>query len=366
MPDWRTAVDRRLAALRIPAAPPDRDRRGSGDLPAGSVRRAPLGRARPTTTPGVSRSPISRPRRWRGSSSASKRAPPPISPTPSSSAQEGARSWRLSGRTSTYAARSLRKTPGYTAVVIATLALGIGANAAIFSVADAVMLRPYPYPDIERIVVLNERSRAGAEHVGGVADVSGLAGAEPVLRVARHLSDDDRQPDRRRSARASRSGASPRRTCSARSAFSRMPDARFGAGGGSARRARASRSSASGCGADRFNADPAMLGRALVLNGEPHTVVGVMPPGMRFPSRLTDVWLPLGPVVPTFPSSRGIASRAVRRRQAEAGRDLRARRRRHGHDRAAARAAVSGLEPRRRGRDDSVLRADRAEHQADA
>jgi putative ABC transport system permease protein len=54
----------------------------------------------------------------------------------------------------------------------------------------------------------------------------------------------------------------------------------------------------------RFDADPAIVGRAIVLNNEPHLVVGVMPPGMRFPSRLTDVWLPLGPVIPTFPQSR--------------------------------------------------------------
>ena len=54
-----------------------------------------------------------------------------------------------------YALRSLRRNPAYTAIVLATLALGIGANAAIFSVADAVMLRPFPYPDMDRIVMLN-------------------------------------------------------------------------------------------------------------------------------------------------------------------------------------------------------------------
>ena len=78
-----------------------------------------------------------------------------------------------------YAVRSLRKTPAFTAVVIVTLALGIGANAAIFSVADAVMLRPYPYPDIDRIVMLNETHAAPAQNdVGRVADVSGLARAD--------------------------------------------------------------------------------------------------------------------------------------------------------------------------------------------
>ena len=51
----------------------------------------------------------------------------------------------------------------------------------------------------------------------------------------------------------------------------------------------------------RFSADPGVLGRPIILNGESHTVVGIMPPGMRFPSRLTDVWLPLGPAIAGFP-----------------------------------------------------------------
>ena len=55
----------------------------------------------------------------------------------------------------------------------------------------------------------------------------------------------------------------------------------------------------------RFNADPALLGRTITLNNQAHTVVGIMPPGMRFPSRLTDVWLPLGLFVDTFPTDRG-------------------------------------------------------------
>src|SRR5262249_5354245 len=51
----------------------------------------------------------------------------------------------------------------------------------------------------------------------------------------------------------------------------------------------------------RFDADPSLVGRTITVDGRAHTVVGVMQAGMRYPSRVTDLWLPIGPVVPSFP-----------------------------------------------------------------
>ena len=71
-----------------------------------------------------------------------------------------------------YAARQIRRQVGFSIIAIATLALGIGANSAIFSVIHGVLLRPLPYPHANRLVTILERKAAANESGSSIEEVS--------------------------------------------------------------------------------------------------------------------------------------------------------------------------------------------------
>jgi predicted permease len=183
-----------------------------------------------------------------------------------------------------FGARMLRRTPTFTAVAVLTLALGIGANTAVFSLVDGILLTPLPYPAPERLVsVTGTYPNGGFDELRETIttmDVAAYAEGHFVLlsgngestRVtatlvsAEWLSVLGAQPALGRSTRPGEDRAGRDRVVILSDAIWR----------------------------ERFGADPRVVGRFVQLDGISREVIGVMPPAFRFPSARTDIWLPLG------------------------------------------------------------------------
>src|SRR5438067_913102 len=189
-----------------------------------------------------------------------------------------------------FALRELRKSPGFTLVAVLTLALGIGANTAIFNIVNAVLLRPLPYPDADRIMVLNESSGPGQDYSVALPDYFDWRNENTVFehlaathKESRNLSGiPGRDPERVSCASVTRNffniiGLPPElgRT------FSQDED-KVGAPPVAVISDRVWRRV--------FNADPGVLGRSITLHDQNYTVTGVMPPQMMSPQD-TDLWL---------------------------------------------------------------------------
>jgi putative ABC transport system permease protein len=184
----------------------------------------------------------------------------------------------------------LRKQPGFSVIAILTLALGIGANTAIFSIVNAVLLRPLPYPDADRIMVLNESSGPGQDYSVALPDYFDWRNDNTVFehlaathKESRNLSGiPGRDPERISCASVTRNffniiGLPPKigRT------FSEDED-KVGAPPVAVISDRLWRRV--------FNADPSVLGRSITLHDQNFTVIGVMPPQVTSPQD-SDVWL---------------------------------------------------------------------------
>jgi putative ABC transport system permease protein len=193
-----------------------------------------------------------------------------------------------------YALRMLRKSPGLTAVIILTLALGIGANSAIFSVVNSVLLRPLPYREAKRLVWIGDYLPTAKQSIVWDADyfawrkhctafeemtaytpgseftMTGAGEAERIIatratwtylrtlgvapQIGRDISAEEDIPN------------GPRVTLLSDSLWHR-----------------------------RFSGDAKVLGHTIVLDGNLYTIIGVLPAGFEFPeSRKSDLLVPLG------------------------------------------------------------------------
>lgn len=192
-----------------------------------------------------------------------------------------------------YGLRLLLRSPGFTLVAILTLALGIGANTAIFSVVDAVLIRPLPYSDADRLVMVWEdasfvsfprNTPAPANYVDWKnrnRSFSDMA----AMRFRQATLTDESSPELAVGSGVTWSffsllGVQPQMG-RAFTADEDKPDTRVVI-------------LSHGLWQRRYGGDPKLVGRAIRMNGEETTVIGVMPSYFRFPDKTTEYWVPAG------------------------------------------------------------------------
>jgi predicted permease len=186
-----------------------------------------------------------------------------------------------------YAIRGFRRQPGFTATAVLTLAIGIGANAAVFSVVHGVLVQPLGYPDADALMSVR-RADDGARWISlrrweGMREARSFSAG-----VYRPQADDvilgGREPEILRGARISANVLS---ILGVRPILGRGFLAEEDADGGPPVTLISET-----LWARRFRSDPSIVGRTVNLNSAPYTVIGVLPDGFQFPIRDVDLWLP--------------------------------------------------------------------------
>ena len=192
-----------------------------------------------------------------------------------------------------FAARTLWKNRAVTFVAVAALALGVGANTAVFSVVNAALLTPLPYHEPERLVRISEYSESIPQMSVSYPNFLDWRAQQTSFEVmaatqfANYNFSGGGEPERLQGRNVSPEFFSVFGVEPALGRAFTEEENRPGQG----RVAVISH----GLWQRRFGADPSILGRAVALSGEPYTVVGVAPAGFRF-GTATDVYVPLGSV----------------------------------------------------------------------
>jgi len=203
-----------------------------------------------------------------------------------------------------YAARTLAKSPGYAAVAVVTLALGIGANTAIFSVLNGVLVQPLPYPESQRMVELAETDHGQSDQMdvtyGGLEFLQQHHGPFEALAGAASVGLNVFAGNRAEHVDALRVSPEYFRVFHAAPALGRTfrPDDDRAAAANVAVLSH-------GLWMRQFGGDPGVVGRTAMMDGAPYTVIGVMPAEfVALPP--ADVWTTLAPVARTVGSGENI------------------------------------------------------------
>src|SRR5215472_3183995 len=189
-----------------------------------------------------------------------------------------------------HATRALARAPGFTATVVATLALGIGANSAVFSAIYVVLLRPLPYPNPDQLVTLAQYSRKAKQGFVAPVRLEDWNRMNSTFQaISGYYTQDESELSGELPERLTRAFVAARflQVCGVAPAIGRdFAPAEEHFGGPSAvlisdrfwRR--------------RFGADPNVIGKTLRFNGSSAPIVGVMPASFVFPQRTVDLWSP--------------------------------------------------------------------------
>jgi predicted permease len=189
-----------------------------------------------------------------------------------------------------YAARSLWRTPGFALTAVLVVALGVGANTAVFSLADFVFLRPLPYADAGRLVKLWQSSAGfGTNEVSPANYRDWKAAASTFSGMGAYW---------RRAANLVGAAGEPRRLETVRATPELLPLLGVAPLIGHVFTAEDARKRQSvllsyALWKSHFGGDPGVIGGSVRLDGVPHTVIGVMPASFQFPSRSVEAWTPL-------------------------------------------------------------------------
>jgi predicted permease len=196
-----------------------------------------------------------------------------------------------------YALRQLRKSPGFAALAVITLAFGIGANTAMFTIVESVLLRPLPYQHSDRLVYVGPRDAEGFGSTSWMSYRDIRDQAQRLETVSLYSEDVGVVQGKDGSTSVVTPGVTPNlfKLLGAQPLLGRTFTEDEGKTGGPQ-----AVLLSEGLWREAFNADPQISGRIIRVNGKPRSVVGVMPRSFRFPEQMGEdlrkgLWLPIQP-----------------------------------------------------------------------
>ena len=195
-----------------------------------------------------------------------------------------------------YGLRSLLKHPGFTAIIVLTLAVGIGASTAIFSVVNAVLLRPLPYPTADRILAIEELTAEGKRVQVTPANFLDWRAQNTVFE---HLAAILTRPANLGLADQAERVDLAMTSANFFSVFGQQPlHGRFFIPSDEQAGHEPVAVISHDLWQSRFAADPSLVGKSITLDGSPYTVVGIARAGFTYPDKTT-VWIPPFRLAPT-------------------------------------------------------------------